>query len=153
MGMMAPNMAAYHGIKGAIDAPGATPQPGAPAAAPAAAPAPAPAAPAGPAPSAVDAAMQKFNQTPVVTPQAPAAAPAAPAGGQGGPTPEQMAQFRKGTASDFNPQSWLDRNKMNGLMTGQKNWGDNGAARSAGRNQQYAWQQGAQKSAFALLNR
>ena len=67
-------------------------------------------------------------------PPAPPAAPAAPAAPAGGPTAEQIAQFQKGTASTFNPNSWLDRNKMNALLSGNKNWADNAAARAMGRN-------------------
>lgn len=69
-----------------------------------------------------------------------------------GPTAEQLAQFQKGTASKFDPNSWVDRNKMQALMTGGSNWADNSAARAAG-NQQYAWQGGGVKSAFATLGK
>jgi hypothetical protein len=83
-----------------------------------------------PAPAAAPAAA-KF-----VGPPAPAPAPAAaatPAAPTGGPTAEQIAQFQKGTASKFNPNSWLDRNKMQAMQSGSKNWADNSAARAMGR--------------------
>lgn len=64
--------------------------------------------------------------TPMPPPAAPR--PQAPAG----PTPEQIAMFQRATASQFNPQSWLDRNKMQALMGGQSNWASNNSARSLG---------------------
>jgi len=66
-------------------------------------------------------------------------APAAPAPAASGPTPEQLAQFRKGTASDFDPNSWVDRNKMDALLGGSASWADNAAARAAGSGRQMAW--------------
>jgi len=48
------------------------------------------------------------------------------------PTPAQLAAFSKGTASDYDPQSWLDRNKMNALIAGNANWSDNASARAVG---------------------
>lgn len=49
-------------------------------------------------------------------------------------SPEQLAQFRSGTGSNFDPNSWLDRNKAMMLMQGGQNWADNAAARTMGRN-------------------
>lgn len=68
----------------------------------------------------------------------------------GGPIQAQLEQFRRGTGTRFNPKSWLDRNKMNALMSGNRNWSDNQSARAAGSNQRYAWANGAQKSASAF---
>jgi hypothetical protein len=48
-----------------------------------------------------------------------------------GPSADQLAQFRKGTASDFDPKSDLDRSKMDALIAGNKGWASNQAARGA----------------------
>jgi hypothetical protein len=80
---------------------------------------------------------------PVTSPRPADVAAAAPSAS--GPTPEQIEMFRRGTASNFDPNSWLDRNKMNQLLQGNKDWASNQAARSAGRGVEYDW---AKKSSF-----
>jgi len=96
-------------------------------------PAPAPAAAAAPNPFTFTAPKGVMGGVgPAAAPAAAPAAPAAPAS-TGGPTAEQIAQFQKGTASKFNPNSWLDRNKMQAMQSGGKNWADNSAARAMGR--------------------
>jgi hypothetical protein len=110
-------------------------------------PAPAPAAPTPPPPAAPAAPTPPPPAAPAAPTPPPPAAPAAPAG----PTPEQLAQFQQGTRSQFDPNSWLDRNKMNALIQGQQSWADNAAARAAGRGQQYAWAKSA--SVVGLLPR
>lgn len=87
---------------------------------------------------------QQHNVPPIMPDQIEAAA-------QAGPTAAQLAQFRKGTASDFDPNSWLDRNKMHALLSGQNTWADESAARRAGSGQRYAWQGALNKTAFASL--
>lgn len=49
-------------------------------------------------------------------------------------SPEDLASFRKGTASAFNAKSWLDRNKMYRKMQGEADWADNAKARAMGSN-------------------
>lgn len=51
-------------------------------------------------------------------------APVMPAKAQpvSGPTAAQLAQFQRGTASRFDPNSRVDRAKMQALQGGQKNW-------------------------------
>ncbi len=55
------------------------------------------------------------------------------------PNARLQAQFRQGTGSPFDSNSWVDRNKMNALAAGGANWADNAAARAAGSGQASAW--------------
>lgn len=100
-----------------------------PAAPPAAKPA-APAAPAAPAPAAPDApAAQPVAMSPTTpAPKVPAPTPIASTR----PTQAQLAAFRRGTASQFDPNSRVDRAKMQALMGGQKNWAVKSAFASLG---------------------
>ena len=61
-----------------------------------------------------------------------------------GPTPGQLQQFQRDTRTPYNPKSSLDAAKMNGLMSGQKNWADNAWARGQmnGGQQKTAYLQG-----------
>ena len=75
---------------------------------------------------------------------AASAAPAAPA--TPAPTAGQLAQFRQGTKTRFNPNSRLDMAKMQQLSAGNKNWAANGPARMA-----MAPAPGMRKTAFEAL--
>ena len=46
-----------------------------------------------------------------------------------GPSAEQIAAFRKGTTTKFNPKSQLDRAKMEAMIAGNKDWSENQGAR------------------------
>lgn len=48
-------------------------------------------------------------------------------------TADMLRNFRSGTASDYDPNSWLDRNKMKMLMDNNKGWASNTTARGLGR--------------------
>lgn len=121
------------------------------------APQPAPQSPAPAAPQMVDMMRNQYN------PGTPAGgyfdqpAPAAPQNqypraipvpepSQQGPSQEQLAKFRKGTASNYDANSWLDRNKMNALLQGGQSWASNDSARQVGSGQQYAWANGGQQA-------
>jgi len=68
------------------------------------------------------------NKAPEPTPQKLIPdTPAAPSG----PSSDHLAMFRRGTASKFDPNSRLDKAKMDALMRGTKGWADNKAARTA----------------------
>lgn len=81
--------------------------------------------------------------TPGVVPAAPATPPPLPAAGARPPVPtitdQHRAAFQRGTRSTYDPNSWLDRNKMDALLRGQRNWANNANARNVGRGQRYDW--------------
>jgi hypothetical protein len=58
-----------------------------------------------------------------------------------GMDPSMLQSFQQGTASKFNSNSWLDRNKMHRKMQGAADWSDNAAARAMGANLDYGQQQ------------
>jgi len=85
------------------------------------APAPAPALSPAPAPATMDPAAP--------VPPPPVAAPAPIESGE--PDADMLAKFRKGTASTFDPNSKMDKFKMQQLMHGNKNWASNSAYRAS----------------------
>lgn len=142
-------MAIYSGIAGAVNAPGATPPP-----TPAAPAASAPIQPAGPPASAkpmpaagtpvapgmaTDERMHAQNKLNPSAGGTVAPQKAAPGITQsvvsqhptGVPTAGDLAKFRQGTASTFDPKSALDRAKMQALMQGNSAWAANMGARGA----------------------
>lgn len=106
-------------------APAAKATPVAPAAQPAA-PAVQPAAPA--APAAQPVAMSPTTPAPKVPAPTPIASTR--------PTQAQLAAFRRGTASRFDPNSKVDRAKMQALMGGQKDWAVKSAFAALGQEKQ-----------------